>query len=343
MDYKDFDIYDFLEDEQFVEWITNPTDELDHFWKQWLSANPHKAATIEQAKELVASIHYQEAQRLTDSEYSESFEKILKANKERNNRSFIWKAKHTYRVAVVLVLALTSLFVFRYNNTYHANSLQETNHLVSATDFGQKKTIVLADGTTVKLNSGSSLSYPEIFSDSNRYVELTGEAFFDVTKNPNKPFIIKTHNLTTKVLGTSFNIQGYASEENVSVSVLTGKVEVQGKKGPSAILLPDDRATYNKVDNAIIKDKYNYQLTFGWTTGLLSFEEESLPSIFKKLERWYGVKFDIQPGVKLEGKYSGKYKNKTLDLILQGISYTSDFNYSINNKTITIYDKMNSN
>ena len=338
MDYRNYDIEDFLQDEFFVSWVINPNKESDHFWNQWISTYPEKHTVVEQAKELVKSIKYKEEQRLSEAEYTQVFESVLKANRERNNRSFIWQLKHTMRLAATIALLIAAAIVLVLNPV-SSGDVQSVKMLVAKTEPGQKRTIKLSDGTTVMLNAGSSLVYPELFSDSSRMVTLFGEAFFDVEKDPSRPFEIESNNLITRVLGTSFNVRSYPEEATVSVAVMTGRVEVKGETGKSEILLPEDMGIFDVETGAIEKSHFDETSWIGWTKGILVFDNQTLPEIFKELENWYGVKIEVQKGMKLEGRYSGQYLNKSLEVILEGISYTSHFKYSINQKTILIYDE----
>lgn len=337
MDYYDYSIEDFLKDEFFVGWVLHPNKESDHFWSQWVATNPEKAVVVEQAKEMVKSIRYKEEQSLSEADYSTLFEAILKANTVRNNRTFIWQPKHTIRLVATVALLLAAAIVFFLDaGPVVPNAV---NLVVAKTEKGQKRTITLSDGTRVMLNAGSSLVYPEQFSDSIRAVTLFGEAFFDVERDPERPFEIESNSLLTRVLGTSFNVRSYAGEKEVSVAVVSGKVQVESATGTSAILLPEDIGTYNLSSGSISKGHFDETRLLGWTKGILVFENQTLPEIFAALEHWYGVKITVKPGMKLEGRYSGEYHNKSLEVILEGISYTSHFKYSINQKNIKIYDE----
>ena len=339
MDYKDFDVSDFLKDEYFVEWVLHPDHESDHFWKQWLFDHTDKLEEVEHAREVITSVGYAYKAKLSDPEYSAMFETLLRFNEAKNNKSTPWLTRDVMKVAASIVLILAAALMMTQRSNFRPDSYDSSEHmLVSKTVYGQKKNIVLSDGTRIMLNAGSSLTYPEKFSDDAREVILSGEAFFNVEHDVHRPFLIKTSGLTTKVLGTSFNVRSYTEDDKVLVSVVTGKVEINSPNGTSEVLLPSDMGTFSKSAKEITVTKLDKANFIAWTKGILTFDNETLPNIFEKLERWYGVEIQVSKGVKLEGKYSGSYKNKSLELILKGISYTSNFKYSINNKKIIIYE-----
>ncbi|WP_421871531.1 FecR family protein [Marinoscillum sp.] len=337
MDYRHYQLEDFLKDEFFVNWVLHPDQETDHFWKKWISTNPDRVPVVEQAQQIVQSISYKNQYQLTEEEYTGVFEQVLKANNRRNNKAFVWRQTHTFRLAAVIALLLAVTAILYLNQPEETLSVPEMVMIKAAP--GQKRNIQLADGTKVMLNSGSSLVYPKEFVDSIRQVTLYGEAFFDVKRNPQQPFLIESGQLTTRVLGTSFNVRSYTEERQIYVAVVTGKVQIESTAGRKEVLLPEDMGVFNKDDGTLNQTEFDPELLIGWTEGLLAFENQTLPEIFKSLEKWYGVKIEVDESLNLEGQYSGRYQNKPLEVILKGISYTSHFNYSINHKTIRIYDE----
>lgn len=339
MDYKEFEVEDFLQDEFFVDWVLHPNHESDHFWLHWLNGHPEKRPQAELAREMIKSMHYRVSYTLDADEYSALMEEVLQHSEPARVKPLNIAFRNAYRVAATLILILGLLFtVYKtyFNSETPLSDQTPVSWTLTSTDYGQKKTILLPDGTKVILNSGSKIEYPEHFTSDERMVRFEGEAFFDVAHNPQRPFIIQSGALTTRVLGTSFNLKNFEGEEEVSVSVVTGKVEVKSKTGQTALLLPNEMGVFNKTKQDISRKHFNKDKHVAWTQGVLLFENEELNEIFSRLEKWYGVRFIIKDHVKLQGKYSGEYKRKSLELVLEGLSYTSNFNYQINQKTITI-------
>lgn len=343
MDYKYFQAEDFLQNEFFLDWVLRPNPESDHFWVNWINGHPEKRKEVEVAKELVKSIHYQEYNSLKPNEYSLLMENILQHREPKRLARYIGFAfRNSFKIAagVSLLIALFFASGIDYSDKDTVQEVPQVSWTITSTLYGQKKTIHLPDGTKVIMNSGSTIEYPTDFSTSDtRTVKFQGEAFFDVSHNPQKPFVIESGALTTRVLGTSFNLNSFEEEEEVSVSVLSGKVEIKSETGETALLLPNEMGVFNKAKQDINQKHFDKNKLVAWTHGILLFENEDLSEIISRLEKWYGVSFVILDGVKLEGKYSGEYKRKSLELVLEGLSYTSNFNYKINQKTITIYER----
>lgn len=333
MKYEKYQVEDFIKDEFFVAWVLATDDSAAQFWDKWLKANPEKRTAVAQAKEFVLSLHYKDQSSLSDSEYSLIFERILRDNEEQAPvRSRIDK-KIIYGIAASVILLIAA---FLSGITVDDSEKEVViNQLKVTTDFGQRRTIKLPDGTLVKLNAGSSIEYPEVFGNQHRSVKLRGEAYFDVVKKTNLPFIIESNDLTTEVLGTTFNIAAYPEDRAISVAVVSGKVRISNGDGALEVLDPAELGVFDKQDKSIKKGTYGPDL-LAWYHGVLIFENESLPNVFTRLSKWYGVTFEFEDGLDLGGTYSGKYQNKSLKLVLEGISYTTKIKYSINQKRVSI-------
>jgi len=159
--------------------------------------------------------------------------------------------------------------------------------------------LVLSDGTKVWLNSESELRYPVKFTGETREVELLGEAYFDVEKNPNKPFFVKTSNINTRVLGTEFNVSAYPNEE-LNITLVEGSVELNPKQISGKLrLIPGDNANLKIGGDQIHVSQVDVRKYTAWRDGYFYFERERLEDILTKLERWYDFKVFYQnPAVK---------------------------------------------
>ena len=191
--------------------------------------------------------------------------------------------------------------------------------------YGKRSEIMLADGTHIWLNSGSQLSYPTEFKSDSREVYLSGEAFFDIKPNPEKPFYVITRDIRIKVLGTSFNVSSY-EEDNTSQTVLVkGKVSA-GKNqlfSKTVELMPGERMVYNKKNRDLTKDKVDTKFYASWISGYLIFENEPITEIYKKLERYYNKNIQAEEGLE-KISFSGKLDLKDkLEDVLENISFAS--------------------
>ena len=343
MGYKEYVLEQFLKDEYFVHWVIAPDSESDHFWREWVRLNPEKRPIIESARQLIQSIEYEHKHKLTYSRYHQVLENILGQNsitKPKRSSGFLSQNWVAGLAASFVILLLAGIYFFNRSGAVSHRDLPV--QIITKTTFpGQKKTIGLPDGTIVKLNAGSKLTYSQPFSENQRSVNLEGEAFFEVAKEIERPFVIQSGKLKTKVLGTSFNVRSYQDEKTISVSVLTGKVEIENEDGKSDILFPEDMGVYHRYDKAITKTNFDSKSVFGWKDGILVFKDLEIRAIFSVLEKWYGVEIMVDKEMKITGKYTGEYQNASLERVLDGISYTSKFSYTINADKVLITQQNN--
>lgn len=203
---------------------------------------------------------------------------------------------------------------------------------------GQKSIHMLPDGSQVWLNSASQLIYPEKFSDTVRQVKLTGEAFFEVAHNANKPFIVKASGTRTEALGTAFNIQGYEEDGTIKVALLNGKVRVgtSSKVQQTSVLVPGEELLISKNGAEITRRKFNFEETFGWKQGLLVFDGVDFKTFCKIIEKWYGVQVKVIGSPKTAWDLRAQYSNESLRLVLRDINFNKDFRFELNDKELLI-------
>lgn len=196
---------------------------------------------------------------------------------------------------------------------------------------GQMTNVQLPDGTTVILNSESKLVYANDFNSGNRTVSIEGEAYFVVAKDKFHPFLIKTKKLDFKVYGTSFNIQAYPHDQMINTTLVEGSLGIVGKNGDELTkLVPGENAKFNKQNNSLEVSNVSLDLYTSWKDGLVTFRNEKLKDIARKIERWYNVEIQITNEKLGEEPYMGTImKNKPIDQILEVFSLTSSLKYRI--------------
>ncbi|MBV6644506.1 MAG: FecR domain-containing protein [Cyclobacteriaceae bacterium] len=245
---------------------------------------------------------------------------------------------HWAKVAAVLLVTFSLALVALLYQSQPAETLvvEKAKWIEKVSMPGQKISVTLPDGTKVKLNAGSTLLAPESFDGDTREVTLSGEAFFDVARDEQKPFIIRSHSVDVQVLGTSFNVKSYPQEEEVKVSVATGKVAVVDKENSriKEELVPGQQANYK--NGQLSTSTYDWEETMGWRENLLVFKDDNLKDILSELSKWYGVEFLMKKSFDNKRDYSGKYKNATIQSVLKGLAYVYQFEYTIENNIITI-------
>jgi ferric-dicitrate binding protein FerR (iron transport regulator) len=205
---------------------------------------------------------------------------------------------------------------------------------------GQKSSITLPDGSKAWLNAGTRLTYTQAFNQQDRKVELEGEAFFDVIKKDNLPFVVQTSHLDVVVKGTAFDVSAYGDDTKIEVSLLRGKVTINDKKGRlMGELLPNNWIQLDKVTGKYTrvgkKDAAQYSM---WKSEELAFENEPLDLVLKKLERWYGVEIDWK-GLDTDRRYTFKVKTESLREILELINVITPIQYKIAGKSVIIASK----
>ena len=206
--------------------------------------------------------------------------------------------------------------------------------------YGRYSKVTLSDGTIVHLNAGTQFVFPEKFIGDKRTVFLSGEAFFEVTSNKEKPFIVKTivEELSVEVLGTKFNVSAYPSDKEVLTVLTEGKVNIVEDNilnDNKTVLKPGQLATWNKGNENIIVKGVNTDNYTLWTQGLLYFESEPILNVIKKLERFYNVHitFDELTNKLNNINISGKLDlNDDLKRTLENIEATAEFNFEKTNK-----------
>lgn len=287
----------------------------------------------------------------------------------RGNRKKIRSVRmYASALAVLAFVTVLAFYFLSPSKTHRFVSADKSSSSLSeiATQYGTRTTQQLPDGSRVWLNAGSKLVLHEAFGSALREVTLTGEAFFDVVKNPEKPFVIHTSTIDVKVLGTQFNVKSYPTDKTTETSLLRGSVEVVVKNRPNEKyvlkpneklvvlnkeLKPEDPAASNSSTEARPLNKENIiaikNLTYqkgdtadiesAWVRNKLSVKDEPFTDVAKIMERWYDVRFEFR-NKKVEDMFiTGSFDNETLSQALEALKFSFAFNYEINDKTVIVY------
>ncbi len=212
-----------------------------------------------------------------DSAWSELHAEIKLKGLLNNEKISIMRKNNRWAIAASFIL-LTGLALSFYFILSHPKNI------ISVSAENQIKELVLPDGSRITLNTGAKLSYPEKFKSNQRNITFKGEAFFNITKNPNKPFVIKTDNSEIKVLGTSFNVN--TEKQKTEVIVKTGRVELKSDR-KKIVLNPGDKGiSSNGILQKAINNNSNY---LSWKTLLFTYENEKLEHIISDINKAYKV------------------------------------------------------
>ncbi len=197
--------------------------------------------------------------------------------------------------------------------------------------YGKRSYIMLSEGTKVWLNSGSKLTFPPAFKGKTREVTLEGEAFFDVAKDPERPFFVKTEAFKMKVYGTKFNIQAYSQEKDFNIVLVEGKVSMNANKASQTqevFLVPNQKASISKGDKDFeITQVENIEVYTAWIDGYLTFINEDVSVLLKKVSRYYNVEIEVKPGENMEKIYGKLDLKNDLERVLDGIAFISKTKY----------------
>jgi len=235
-----------------------------------------------------------------------------------------------YRVAAAVLILLVGLAgYYAYNQL---SEVGEVEIIVKSNPLGQKSTFQLPDGSIVKLNAGSSLEFEESFGNE-RIVKLKGEAFFEVVRDKTRPFKVLSGDVTTTVLGTSFNVNAY--QDDVSVAVATGKVQVSDRSGQEVFLTPGEKGVF--VDEKLSKQKTDLDKLLAWKDNTLVFYQTSVTQVVADLEKWYGVEIDASEVDAAGCLFNGKFKNENLVNVLEAVSFSTGINYKKENKKVILW------
>ncbi|WP_158728101.1 MULTISPECIES: FecR family protein [unclassified Flavobacterium] len=315
MQKRDFytEIDDFLMDESFKLWVHNNQDNEN--WEEWTLENPKRAKLVEESRLWILALKTN-VQKVTQEELQcallSIWDKIeVKEEQKMNKSTFnIPHIKWTQLAAALLVFIFLgySFYNLHLINTASKNDNVLTKNIhdgiiVQINNTNKPQIIILSDKSSVLLQPNSKLRYPIHFARNERKVYLSGEGFFEISKNPKKPFFVYANEIITKVVGTSFRISAFENQPNIEVLVRTGKVKVKTQKNSineneEITLLPNEAvrftkksATFDKVTD-IIKDKFLFQ--YSTNIEQLSFEFNDIPvnQIFNTIEQAYQVKID---------------------------------------------------
>jgi len=371
--YKDFLVADFLDDPDFVRWMSDSSPEDERFWSEFTKRYPSKKDEIEEARLIFRLLHTQET-KLALSEQYELWNKIQHESKSTGKHIFFQVLK--YAAILVLVFFSGAVSYYFYQNSFSAHSpqfveaypadggarliladgskvslqknmseisySQNGQQLVVNNDtirqksengkeilnkvivsYGKKSMIELSDGTKVWLNAGSQLIYPAVFLNDTREVSLVGEAFFDVTKNPEKPFIVKASDIHVQVLGTRFDISAYPEDKTIQTVLEEGKINLKYednglfKRDHVVEMTPNQMVEFDRSSQETTSSVVNVCKYVSWKDGMLEFEKVDLIKALKQIERFYNV--NIVLGDQRVGAYklSGKLdlKNEPEDVL----------------------------
>ena len=224
-------------------------------------------------------------------------------------------------------------------NTLAQTHLKQTGSDLNtiSTPIGGRYEVVLPDGSKVWLNAASTLKFPSVFTGSERKVELTGEAYFEVAKNRQLPFKVQFDNNVVEVLGTHFNIMAYKNEDYFKTTLLEGSVRIS-KSGIKKILIPGQQAVTNQNELGINVSSGDTEQAIAWKDNVFLFHNENIRSIMRQLSRWYDIDVVYQTNTEHKDYGIRMSKSKNLSEILKNMELTGTIHFNIEGRRITVME-----
>ena len=277
-------------------------------------------------------------------------------NNFRISRKKIWIRRIMIAASFLTIVFLSAWFLFADSKKSNFNPAK-LRELVA--NKGTRSRVVLPDSSVVFLNADTKLNYSLQFNNNIREVYLDGEAFFEVTKDPSKPFIVHTSGMEVKVVGTSFNVKAYSDDKLIETSLLTGSIEVSVKNRPNEkiILSPNEKLiikNYNssvstntekeisvKPEIAINQLKPDARdsafVETQWVEDKLVFRDKTFEEVATMMERWYNITIQINNDELKITLLNGTFKDETIEQALDALKFTKNFQYIKNDEIIKIF------
>ncbi|MET3880757.1 FecR domain-containing protein [Chitinophaga sp. OAE865] len=325
---------DFLSDISFCNYCKGAPEKDVRYWTNWFKTHPEMAHIFREAEQLYKMIGvYDEGYQQAFGRFSNEIHTTIQPKRRPLNVRSV--------VAAATVLALVSVSLYYIMRPAGTTAIAQTSGPLYDTidaGIGQVRSILLADSTTVVLNSQSRLLVPKDYNKHERKIVLAeGEAFFDVTHHANHPFTVKSKGVETRVLGTSFNIQAYTEKEGMRITLLTGSVSVHTGIAPQPILLKPDEQLTITADRTYAVQKVSAARYSKWINGELNFYEESLQDIAAILSSRYDVSFVFTDNRCRKELFTASFdKNVPLKKVLELLSISRNIHFVQKGDTVLI-------
>ena len=325
------------------DWITgyltnSLTPEEMQSFQEWLNASEENRKYFSDIQEVwIAASN--EADDVHSFNKDRAYQLFLRRTGETtqqgiNKRKAFQLRPWMYAAAMTIIVFICGTIAFQTGKSVIRKQLTQIS--IEA-PYGSKTKLYLPDGTLVWLNAGSKMSYAQDFGINERALNLTGEAYFEVTKNKHIPFKVHTEELDVKVLGTKFNFRNYKDDLEAKVCLLEGKVALNTRE-KETILHPDQQALLDKKTGKLSVSGTKAAYSAEWTNDRLYFDEVLLSDIIKELERSYDVKITVADDTLNTIRFYGNFRKReqSIQEIMDVLSSTDKMTYTMNGKNIVI-------
>lgn len=309
------------------------TSEERHHIQDWVMQSPENMRLYNELKDIwlaAGTIHNSDHYPL--EEEIRKFKEMVRLQENSRKRKLIILSALKYAAVFLLVASIP----FSYYFGKQKKSAEVTWSTVTC-QLGDKSMILLPDSSRVWLNSGSKLTFNNNFTGGNRELQLEGEAYFAVVKDPANPFIVTCGSLSVQVLGTEFNLKAYPDEDQISATLIEGSVNVSGT-GNQVVLKPNQKLVYhNESRKMTLHELTDTAPETEWKEGRLVFRNESLRELEHKLERWFDVDIALADEIVREKRYTGILERESILEVMSYFSLAKSVGYRIDGNRVTFY------
>ena len=356
MKYLDYSINDFVVDEYFQRWVLLPDPDVNCFWESWLAQNPEKEKLVDEAREIVQTINFRRYDLPKDQSLKvweninigiDDYENHQKQKDSAESDPHMPMVRHWYIIAAIFLgIAIISSVWFLFR--------APTKMMEYVTEYGETRTIVLPDSSTVILNSNSTLKYYLDWkkekensgktSNTERKVWLEGEAYFNVLKSNSEAnrskFIVHTSNLDVEVLGTIFNVNNRRGKTEVVLN--SGEVKLhtnfEAPYKESLIIKPGELVEFSGESKQFIRKDVDPEIYSSWRNNKMIFDEIPLKEIALILRDNYGIKVIFENSEMANKKFKGTFPADNIEVLLSTLSMSFDIRISKKKNQITFLE-----
>ena len=327
-----YTVEDLLTDDTFTDYCLHENSVYKAKWDKRLRSNEQLRKTADEARQLLGILSPALPQHEIDAEVEKLREYLLT---DEDHQPQVTGKRSTRKILLfgfsLLILLTAGVYLMMpRSTTIPAITKFETR-------MGERKQYLLPDGSTVILNSNSNFSFDQKFGNIDRQIEMTGDAFFKVAKNPSKPFIVKSNGFSTTAIGTAFYVHTGISAADYRVDLLEGEVKLEkNTSGEISYLTAGQKASWANSSSSFTKQQYDTLTLNKWVKGILSFNNTPVTKAFEEMENWYSVQIEDRRSHPGDISINGDYLNAPLEDVIKIICFSLSCNYYYEENKIII-------
>lgn len=352
MEQFDDEVWSYARDDRFIRWVLAPDDADTRYWATWTASHPGQASILEKARKLVLELHTSQQPAIPDATLEAFYQRLDQALREDTETTTVTtysRSRYLLRWSTAVAAAvalLIGVYTFWPRSTAPAatgSTVAAVKNITRMNNGSGNELAYLVDGTSVVLQSGASIEHPAFLQHDRREVHLKGNAFFDVAKDPSRPFTVYTDHLVIRVLGTSFRVNAAASG-NTEVVVRSGKISVyrpDNLQQPLYVLKARDRVRYDVVHNsfkadAVGRNEPSLLEQPDVPTSSFTFEDAPVLDILAAMERAYGIPIHADEKAFAHCTLTTSLQAETFEEKLRIICTAINATYKISNGQVTV-------